>query len=208
MIKQLSLFDPPPIEHKRYPVKPPLTIFEYFLLISPDHKVKQHVRDLKEKLNQKIGLTKENVVSVPHISLMLLRKGSVQDSAVIEKIKESLVEESSFKVELHKVTSFDHADTNDIILNVENPEPVKKLFKSLINQFEPGRNHPRLTNPHITIGRGIPKKDYEKVSSLLNEFNLRTNFLCRSVTILRREIMGREKSKYKRIGEVMLNDKN
>lgn len=203
MIKQLNLFDPLPLEDKKYS-KPPMAIYEYFLLISPDQKVKQHVRGLKEKLNRRIGLTQDNVNSIPHISLMLLRKGSIQDSAVIEKAKESLLKESSFKIELHQASSFDHAETNDIILNVENPEPVKKIFKNLISQFEPGRNHPRLVNPHITIGRGIPKKDFEKVSSSLNEFNLRADFLCRSVTILRRQVMGREKSKYKMIGEVML----
>jgi 2'-5' RNA ligase len=202
MIKQLSLFDPEPASDYKYPVKPPITVYEYFLLISPDQKVKQYVRTLKDRLNQKIGLSNENVHSVPHLSLMLLRKGNIQDSTVIEKTRKSLFEEKGFKIELQKATSFDHPETNDLILNIENPEPVKKIFKNLLNQFEPGRNHPRFFTPHITIGRGIPKKDFEKISSSLNEFDLKTEFLCRSVTILRREVSRGMKSKYKMVGEV------
>jgi 2'-5' RNA ligase len=206
MIKQLSLFEPQGLEDKRYPSKTPITIFEYFILISPDHKVKQYVRDLKEKLNQKIGLSEENVNSVPHLSLMLLRKGNIQDSTVIEKTKRSLSEESGFKIELSKATSLGHPETNDLILTVENPEPVKKIFKNLLAQFEPGRNHPRFFAPHITIGRGIPKKDFENISPALSEFDLKTEFLCRSITILRREVSRGVKSKYERIGEVMLGN--
>lgn len=204
MIKQLSLFDLEPPEDKRYSSKPPITIYEYFILISPDHKVKQYVWNLKDKLNQKIGLTKENVSSMPHLSLMLLRKANIQDSTILEKTKRSLMEEPGFKIELRKATTSDHPEMNDIILNVENPEPVKRIFKSLINQFEPGRNHPRFFAPHITIGKGIPKKDFENISSTLDEFDSKTDFLCRSVTILRRVVSRGEKSKYKMIGEVSL----
>jgi 2'-5' RNA ligase len=204
MAKQLNLFDLEPVEDKRYQSKPPITVYEYFILISPDQKVKQHVKSLKDRLNQKIGLSEDNVRSIPHLSLMLLRKGKIQDSTIIETTKRSLSEEPGFKIELSKAISFDHSETNDIVLNVENPEPVKKIFKNLLNQFEPGRNHPRFFAPHITIGRGIPKKDFEKVS--LNEFDLKTEFLCRSVTILRREVSRGVKTKYERIGEVMLGN--
>jgi 2'-5' RNA ligase len=205
-MKQLNLFDPAPLDDSRYLVKPPVTVYEYFILISPDIKVKEYVKNLKNRLNQKIGLTEENVRSVPHLSLMLLRKGKLQDTMVIEKTKQSLLEEPGFKIELNKAVSFDHPETNDIVLNIENPEPVKKIFNKLLQQFEPGRNHPRFFSPHITIGRGIPKKDFEKISSSLNEFDLKTEFLCRSVTILRREVSRGIKSRYERIGEVSLRN--
>jgi 2'-5' RNA ligase len=204
MVRQLNLFEPESPEDKRFATKLPVTIYEYFILISPDQKVKQYVRNLKDKLNEKVGLTKENVSSVPHLSLMLLRKASVQDSTIIEKTKRSLSEEPGFKIELSKAISFDHPETNDIILNVENPEPVKKIFKNLVNQFEPGRNHPRFFTPHITIGKAIPKKDFEIISSSLNEFDLKTEFICQSVSILRREVSRGMKSKYRMIGEVRL----
>ncbi|MBA3664005.1 MAG: 2'-5' RNA ligase family protein [Bacteroidetes bacterium] len=203
---QLNLFGfDPPEKQKKSKKSPGLpAIHEYFLLISPEYQVKQSVRILKAKLNQTIGLSEENLFSVPHLSLMVLSRKNEQDGFVIENTRKALEGQSSFSIELNKAASFDHPHTNDLILNVENPEPVKKIFSNLSGIFDPGRVHSGFT-PHITIGRNIPKKDFEKVSSSLNEFNLQTSFNCNAVTILRREWFGKEKTKYRVIKEVMLN---
>jgi 2'-5' RNA ligase len=201
---QLNLFGYEPSAKEIAKATRVKSMYEYFMLISPDYRVKQYVYDLKKKLHNKIGLSNENLSSVPHLSLILLGRKTMQDSYIVENVRKTLKEQEVFNIEISKAGTFEHIKTNDIILNVENPEPVKQIYYNLANQFVPGMAYSGFT-PHIIIGRNIPKKDFEKVASSLDEFNYQAQFTCKSITVLRREVMGRVKTKYKVIEDVALN---
>lgn len=207
MSTQLNLFgfEPAPMKGLKQPVAAQAhASYEYFMLISPDYRVKQYVWDLKKKLHHKIGLSTENLNSVPHLSLILLGRKTMQDAFIMENARKSLKEENAFEIGIDGAGTFEHIKTNDLILNVANPEPVKRIYRNLASQFVPGMAYNGFT-PHIIIGRNIARKDFEKVTDHLDDFNYQAKFLCSSITILRREVMGKVKTKYKAIGEIALN---
>lgn len=184
----------------------PIVAYEYFLLISPSASIKQEVKALKNKLNEKIGMSNENVNSVPHISLLLLRENSNLDTFITEKVKHAAASFDGFNILINGAHKFEHPYTADLVLKVESDE-INKLQTSLCHAFN--LRAPKSFVPHITIGRGIPKNKFEKIGTDFSDFDLREDFLCSSVTVLKRkvEISAREtkRSSYVKIFEAPLN---
>jgi 2'-5' RNA ligase len=184
----------------------PVIIYEYFLLISPSVKIKQQVREFKQKLHQKIGLSLENQTSVPHISLMLLKENSERDHHIVEKAKDTLTGMEDFNIQINGLQTFEHTYTKDLVLKVESKE-INELFHSICKKFD--LRTPKTFVPHLTIARGIPKNRIEKIGDLMHEFELHADFLCSNITVLKRkvEITSRDtkKSIYSKICDVPLN---
>lgn len=184
----------------------PIVAFEYLFLISPGAKVKQQVKELKQKLHDKIGLAEENLLSVPHISLLLLRENSNRDLYIIEKANEALANIDDLNILVKGMHVFEHTYTADLVLKIENN--ISELQASLSRAFQ--MRVPKSFIPHITLGRGIPKNRFEKLGPELREFDLREDFLCSSISILKRkvEITANEtkRSAYQKIHEARLNN--
>jgi 2'-5' RNA ligase len=159
---------------------------EYFLLISPSAKIKQQVKDLKVKLNERIGISKENLNSVPHISLVLMREKTNRDNYIIEKVKEAAAGFNDFDILINGARTFDHTYTRDLVLNVESTE-IQKLQNSIFQTFN--LKAPEKFIPHVTIARGITKNKFEQIGTAFHDFDLRAGFICNSITILKREIV-------------------
>src|SRR6185437_14642146 len=64
-------------------VKP--TVFEYFFLISPSLRIKEIIAEKKRLLNREIGISKENLYSIAHVSLFKI------NSPINERFLSSLV---------------------------------------------------------------------------------------------------------------------
>jgi 2'-5' RNA ligase len=169
--------------------------------------MKEQVKELKQKLHVKIGLSNENLTSVPHISLLTLRENSNRDNFIIEKTKELVTAFSDFTILVNGAHKIEQTYTADLILRIEN-EVIHEIQTSLCRSFN--FRTPKNFVPHLTIGRGIPKNKFEKIGSDLSDFDLREDFLCNNITILKRkvEISAREtkRSVYTKICEVPLNN--
>jgi 2'-5' RNA ligase len=206
MKQQLELFDVLTlVPEKKRPSLPPLKMYEYFLLISPVSEVKQRVRELRYKLHKHVGLSLENLISVPHLSLVLFRQRDEMDSNVLDKTISAISGFRPFSISTDKAGVFNHPSNKDVVLKVENPDMVRALMDSLSDEFRFSANR---YAPHITIGKSIANKNFEKVSPSLNEFDCKTTFMCNSVTILRRTVEISErmtrKSRYEKVAEVPL----
>jgi 2'-5' RNA ligase len=183
---QLKLFGFEPILNVINTEPVSVLAYEYFLLITPSSKIRQQVRDLKAKLNERIGISKENLNSVPHISLALFREKANRDNYIIEKVKAAAAAFNDFDIVINGARTFDHTYTRDLVLNVESRE-IQKLQKSLLNIFN--LKAPEKFIPHITIARGITKNKFGQIEKDFHAFDLREGFICSSITLLKREIV-------------------
>ncbi|RZJ74736.1 MAG: hypothetical protein EOO45_07695, partial [Flavobacterium sp.] len=72
------------------------TIYEYFILLSPNCGVKSKVREMKSSLNDMIGLNAENMNSLAHISLY--KQKATEAMQVTKKIKRLLNGQKRFTI--------------------------------------------------------------------------------------------------------------
>jgi 2'-5' RNA ligase len=182
---QLSLFDPEPFEKaKAVLLDTPEEACDYLILISPSPKIKEQVFKLKELLDKKTGISRENLKSIPHISLLLVRQNKSCDNLIIETVKRGISGFSDFTISINGAITFEHTYTKDLVLKVNSIE-TGNIFNSLCSAFKIKK--PASFVPHITIARGIPKHKFEKLDSL-KDFDVYGDFLCRKITILKRAV--------------------
>lgn len=186
-MSQLNLFEP---THKKE--------YEYFILVSPDNNMISKVKNEKLKLHNEIGLNKENLYSVPHISLFKFNEIK-EGELVLPLIKKALFNVKSFTVELNELLVFDHGSKKSIAYDFKNPEPLCEINKRILSSFFV---RPSSFKPHLTIAKSVPYKDFKNIKSL-DDYVLKGSFLCDNITILRKEIGA--KQKYKTFGRIWLN---
>jgi 2'-5' RNA ligase len=202
---QLNLFNP---ENSNTLSPPAYVYFEYFFLISPGEKIKKDVVFLKKKLHAFIGLSKQNLHSIPHLSLLLIRERMSCDNLIINKTLQTLKGAKRFNIEVNGASVFNHTRTKSLVLNVERSAALQHIFRALHSEFvfPPPEEMVDDFKPHITIGRSIPFSDFYKVVHPLSEFHYNESFHCDQITILKRtvtEIGGKkEYSAYTPIFEV------
>src|SRR4051812_38351123 len=131
MLQQFDLFEEPVKApgHKTDTPFPTLPQYQYLILISPDQKTKDSVRILKEKLDQKIGLSIQNRVSVPHLSLFTFISREIRDDVITENLRAALAGQKGFFIALGKAGYFTHGSTADLILTIRNNDQCVALFK-------------------------------------------------------------------------------
>jgi 2'-5' RNA ligase len=164
--------------------------FEYFFLISPTEKIKEDVVYLKKKLHAFIGLSKQNLKSVPHISLLLTHSKMNCDNKMINTAVRALQEVKRFDVIVRGAGVFHHSKSKSLVLNIQNPNCIRKLFRSLHSELiiPPPDEMVEDFTPHLTIGSTIPSSDFYKLSNPLREFNYQGYFHCESISIMRRMV--------------------
>lgn len=175
--------------------------FEYFFLIQPDQKTDKEVRSYKMTLNDAIALSKENLWSVPHLSLFKWQVNGVNDNYIIEKTSKALKNVPGFKVKLGGVDIYTHGPSKrSLVLKVDNPDPIRAVNRSLVNEFH-FQEH--AIQPHITIARSIPVNEFNKLGYRFNQFNYKGEFYCNKISILKKRI-GEDK-RYVLLHEQKLN---
>jgi len=176
-------------------------MFEYFFLIQPDLKTEKEVKLYKRIVNSSIHLSRENLWSVPHLSLFKWRVNYSMDDFIVRKTVKALKDISEFIVELDGVDVYDHGKVKkSIVLRVKNPESVCSVNKSLMDEF---KFQYRKISPHITIVRSIPVKEFGKLAYSLNRFDYKGEFVCNKITILKK-IIGEDRN-YVMLHEEVLN---
>jgi len=171
--------------------------YEYFVLASPDVNIRSKVKNEKLKLHNEIGLNRENLHSVPHISLFKIH--CMDADNIVNIIERALVNVKSFAVEINNLVVFDHGEKKSIALDFKNPDAICEINKRILDQLmlKPGN-----FKPHLTIARSVPNKDFRKIKDL-KSYILNGSFLCDNITILRKEVGS--KQKYETYGKIWLN---
>jgi 2'-5' RNA ligase len=184
--------------------------YEYFFLISPPYPIRQIVKGFKHKMHHEIGLSDFNMLSVPHISLLLNPEIERHDKDIIERGHKALMKAGNFRVNIDGPDFFTHSETNSVFLKVRNSDPLQKMFNALHKEFDHFFPEELETdfNPHLTIARSIPRDNFNKISYSLNEYDLKTEFTCHTITLLVREVstFGKKvlKGKYEKIYDYYL----
>jgi hypothetical protein len=183
---QLRLFEFEPILNVLAPAQAvAANSYEYLLLITLPSQVKEQVKELRTKLDHQIGITKENLISVPQISLIHLKEKSSCDDYIVERTKAAISGIYDFDIQINGARTADHTYTRDLLLNVESSElPV--IYQALSKSFKL-RSSGKFV-PSISVARGITKNKFEKIENTFHEFDLREAFICNTITILKREI--------------------
>lgn len=173
---------------------------EYFLSVSLDEHTSRQIKLLKNKLNAMIGLSKNNIESVPHISLLsaILPENDIHTISIIQ---DALLTQKCFTTKIKGVDIFVHGKTSkSLVLEFETPEPFNKLYQSLalalsckIHSF----------NPHITIAKQIPIASFEQIPSL-SDLEYQGDIVCQKITLLKKVNYRDASSKYARVKEFSL----
>ena len=184
--KQLTLFD--------------IQSYEYNLLISPPRKVIDKVFSFKKLLNDIVQISKRDLYSTPHISLLKLLYTD-SDRLIIFLLKQALRHSKKFQIELNGVGRFDNKTSNTIYVNIANPEPVISIHETLMSTF--GCRRQKLI-PHLTIARGILNSDVDKLRYTIPHYQ--EHFCCNTITILKKPVGNiQENIRYTKIYEMLLH---
>lgn len=177
------------------------TFYEYFFLISTDESTRKIVQLNKSRVNELIDLPKENLRSIPHLSLFKLVINRGTDDLIIRKAATALKHTARFTVAIDGSEVYVHGNVaRSLVLKIKDPQPIITLNKSLMSEFNlrSGR-----FSPHITIARSIPINEFNKLSGSLSQFNYKGEFVCNKITVLRKVID--KDSKYQLLHELYLN---
>ncbi|MCE3259867.1 MAG: hypothetical protein K0S12_1508 [Bacteroidetes bacterium] len=171
--------------------------YEYFILISPDDHIKRQIALKKSALNYEIGISESNLWSIAHISLFKF-SSAVHEQLILPRIKKALLGMKSFRIDIKNLDVFDHGYKKSIVFKFQDDKPVKQVNELLLTAFG-HRAHE--IDPHLTIARSVPNRDYNKISDLRNYY-FEGGFVCNKVTVLRRPV--NSNGRYEVFGEVGL----
>lgn len=161
--------------------------YEYLFVIS-SMEVEKDIRSVRAKLHQLVGLSRNVLNSVPHISLYYFLHAGDGDT-LMKRVLEALSGMKSFRVKLEGVAFFGR-ENNDrtMYIKVENSEQIQQLHLAMQKTFPYKKEK---LNPHLTVARGIPAGKMELIEPSLSDFEYYGEFDCAQVTVLRR-MLGNE----------------
>lgn len=157
--------------------------YEFFLLISPSYAVKEKVTQKKHQLNKEIGISKENLRSVGHISLFKFINPYPEDF-LRNTIQKTVKQHKPFALKIKKLQAYDHNYTRSIVLKFKDDLEVKKMRQNLLRALG---FHPVASDPHLAIARSIPVENYNKIKDL-NDYFFEGEFECNKLTILKKPL--------------------
>jgi 2'-5' RNA ligase len=119
-----------------------------------------------------------------HISLVEFKSG-LEESRILEKSTMALKNMTKFSVNVNGHFVFAHGATRSLVLQLQEEKHIEGMANLLRTEF-----YEKIASkkPHLTIARSIPVKSFETIADDLSSYNYEDEFLCSSVTILRKPI--------------------
>ncbi len=177
MIEQITKFLNPP-----HP-----GLYEYLLVSHPDTSVNQKVMAEKEiftaDYQQKIAAKTK-----PHITVANFVAREAMEETIIRYTQRICSQQHSFEVALNNYSGF---PPHTIYLRVQNPQPFKQLAKELkvVSNYVSSCSCPPvklITNPHLSIARGLPETIYLKAMMDYSQKTFHETFMLNELILLRR----------------------
>lgn len=195
---QLSLF---PEEKKEQVI--PEVLHQYLFLISPPERIKTKVKDVKHLLHQSFGLSKNNLHSIPHISLLSFHSARPVNEHFLSVVRQIFSKTPAFPICMKGYSSFHHQSGADTLyVKIDNSGHLSAMYKELTNLL----GFPaKLFVPHLTVARTISHADFEKACELVNEQLIQDEFLCSQVSILERKFQNGVVTNYRVISNINLS---
>ena len=181
----------------------PKAFYQYFILISPPDTIKKRVKGMKITLNKTIGLSRENLHSIAHISIHSFHQSVPMSPNFLSVLQQVFSQNNSFPIKLNGFGVFDsYTDKRTIYSRIDNVEPIEKIRKQICDLMNiPNREFV----PHLTIARGLETQLSEKGLRIIHQDRLTEQFQCNKITILERKYENGIVSNYKVFHEVNLH---
>jgi 2'-5' RNA ligase len=174
---------------------------DYLIVLSPSESIVKKVKELKQFSYDKIG-EYESHYSKAHITIQPWpRKKPVWIEPLIPKLERDLQSLSTIALDINGFDFFDHQERPSIYVKLNSTPLTAIWFKHLRRYF----NTPDFV-PHITIARSITNQAFAKLWPQFKSLEWNEQFKIDKLTILRREMIGYDKS-YKIFKEIPFNNK-
>ena len=183
MVKQLLLFQTP-------------VQYEYCFVFSPEDRIKSMVTSLKGLLNHRVKISKKDLNSIAHISLLKFRYRHKIDERIIRLMNSMDSSKKNVILSLDGVDSFRHGNVSkSLYLKIKDYSAVKETYYTLLKIF--GFKY-RDILPHVTLARSIQLNDFNIISEHLDEYDYKGEFTSELI-VLRKTINGDYSNRYTRI---------
>jgi 2'-5' RNA ligase len=175
---------------------------EYFILLSPDTKVKAEIMKFRQMMHTEFDITDVNLHSVPHISFIAVCFNHAIDDIIRYKLNTLFRTENAFTVFLRGFDVFPgKGRTETFYAVIHNEAEVARLQEKTLRAFNKKGTG---LKPHLTVARNIPKGKYEKTFALLRSAGYESSFYCNKITVLKRKIENNKAGNYEMLFEVPL----
>lgn len=167
----------------------PEDIWGYLLLISPDNKTSFSIMKIKKLFKEKYGCASAER-SYPHLTLIKFQQYQDAEHQIIrhfERFSRSVV---PFDIVLNGFGSF---PAHTIYVNIATFQPVADLVKNMRHTLGPHLRTKTLarpvfvTNPHVTIGRKMDRKQYEQAWEEWKSKGFNSSFAAEKMLLLRKQ---------------------
>jgi len=158
--------------------------WEYLLLLSPPHYIKNGVWEIKKAFHKKHNHI-QAIHSAPHITLGSFWLNEVLEEDVLRKISEVAQQQSPVEVILKNFKNF---GTHTIYINVINPAAIVNLVKSLKEKLQlHGSQSSFSMTPHLTIARRLREEQFKKAILDFEGREFNASFIADSMLLMKRE---------------------
>ena len=176
---------------------PPPELNDYLIVISAPIEIHNNVKKLNDKLH-KIIASKEKGKFKAHITLF--NSAWEQDHHLLERLKKSISDVTSFPILVNGVDIFSHGTKKKTVyLKIENPKPIQKLYEAFKSELKIKKEF----TPHLTIEKNLPIPDFEKIQNDLSIFNHQCEWICDRIMVLK---FNKKNNSYKLVEEILLKD--
>jgi 2'-5' RNA ligase len=156
---------------------------EYFFLISPGKEGIEKVAYLKRLVQDLIGIPKEDLVSVPHITLFKIMLYEEDEQDFLTRCLAILASFQVSSVESMGVEFFEHPNASTHFVRVSESDLIQRIGRALYANFTEKKLH---LNPHITVTKMSPQNQHDAIQEILHTNYKPFSFLLDRVLVLKK----------------------
>ena len=161
--------------------------YEYLLVAHPDENVCNKVMAEKQAFYRQFD-EKIAIQTQPHITILSFFAKEAMEDTVIRYLQRICNQQPAFEVMLNNYSGF---PPHTVYIRIQNPQIFKQLTRELkaVNNYIQSCSCPAvklITNPHVTIARGLSEEVYFKAMLEYSQRTFHETFTVNELILLRR----------------------
>jgi 2'-5' RNA ligase len=163
-------------------------LYEYLLVISPSALINIEISRIKLGFQEDYGC-EQCAYLKPHITLLNFIQYGTMEQKVVDRFERFTRSVAPENIELDGFGSF---QKHTIYVNVLTKAPIVKLVKGMRKRFtnilrpSVGLKTHFITNPHITIARGMTEEQHTQAWQQWNGKEFDSSFMAKEMVLLKR----------------------
>lgn len=158
---------------------------EYLLVIQPHADLYDKIMACKNEFAEKYNAAAA-AFGKPHITLLRFKQVLMAEEKIIRHISAIAGACPPMKIELDNFGSF---PTHTIYLNIKGKQPIRYVVRELksVQRLVKGSEKPHfITEPHLTVARGLQPKQYEQAWKEYEHLPFSGMFIADHLLLLKR----------------------